>query len=105
MQKTPYVFPIIGGRKVEHLKGNIEALDIVLTDEHIKYLESILPFDVGFPSNFCVSLLFSNPAKTCIEKHICRAMDRRMLTGLKWQATLICGRSVSLSNQASSKGS
>ncbi|PBK99004.1 hypothetical protein ARMGADRAFT_1124135 [Armillaria gallica] len=25
--KTPYVFPIIGGRKVEHLKANIEALD------------------------------------------------------------------------------
>lgn len=24
MQKTPYVFPVIGGRKVEHLKANIE---------------------------------------------------------------------------------
>ncbi|KAN0074747.1 NADP-dependent oxidoreductase domain containing protein [Tylopilus felleus] len=49
MQKTPYVFPIIGGRKVEHLQANLEALEIVLTPEHIKYLESIVPFDPGFP--------------------------------------------------------
>ncbi|KAL5510958.1 hypothetical protein ACEPAG_3677 [Sanghuangporus baumii] len=52
MQKTPYVFPIIGGRKVEHLMANIEALKIALSDEQIKYLESILPFDPGFPHSF-----------------------------------------------------
>ncbi|KAF8589622.1 aryl-alcohol dehydrogenase [Ramaria rubella] len=51
MHKAPYVFPIIGGRKVEHLHANIEALSISLTKEHIKYLESILPFDPGFPTN------------------------------------------------------
>ncbi|KAI8989167.1 hypothetical protein BD414DRAFT_415083 [Trametes punicea] len=49
MQKTPYVFPIVGGRKIEQLQANIEALDIALSDEQIKYLESILPFDLGFP--------------------------------------------------------
>lgn len=49
MQKTPNVFPIIGGRKVEHLLANVEALSITLAPEHIKYLESIIPFDVGFP--------------------------------------------------------
>ncbi|KAF9220875.1 Aldo/keto reductase [Gyrodon lividus] len=49
MQKAPYVFPIIGGRKVEQLEANLEALEIVLTPEHIKYLESIVPFDPGFP--------------------------------------------------------
>ncbi|KAI5122434.1 hypothetical protein M0805_008747 [Coniferiporia weirii] len=49
MQKTPYVFPIIGGRKVEHLMANLEALKISLSDEHIKYIESILPFDLGYP--------------------------------------------------------
>ncbi|TCD65738.1 hypothetical protein EIP91_002267 [Steccherinum ochraceum] len=49
MQKVPYVFPILGGRKVEHLMQNLEALDISLTPEHIAYLESVLPFDVGFP--------------------------------------------------------
>ncbi|KAL5520573.1 hypothetical protein ACEPAG_9797 [Sanghuangporus baumii] len=52
MQKTPYVFPIIGGRKVEHLMANIEALKISLSNEQIKYLESILPFDPGFPLYF-----------------------------------------------------
>ncbi|THH32098.1 hypothetical protein EUX98_g2127 [Antrodiella citrinella] len=51
MQKVPYVFPILGGRKVEHLLQNIEALEISLTPEHIAYLESILPFDLGFPSS------------------------------------------------------
>lgn len=54
MQKTPYVFPLIGGRKVEHLASNLEALDILLSQEQIKYLESILPFDLGFPGNFFV---------------------------------------------------
>ncbi|KAI5114609.1 hypothetical protein M0805_009720, partial [Coniferiporia weirii] len=50
MQKTPYVFPIIGGRKVEHLMANIEALKISLSDEQIKYIESITPFNQGFPN-------------------------------------------------------
>ncbi|KAH8823433.1 aryl-alcohol dehydrogenase [Flagelloscypha sp. PMI_526] len=52
MHKTPYVFPIIGGRKVEHLQGNIKALELKLSDEHLKLIESTLPFDAGFPSNF-----------------------------------------------------
>ena len=54
MQKAPYVFPIVGGRKVEHMLANLEALDISLSDEQINYLESILPFDPGFPSSFIV---------------------------------------------------
>ncbi|KAI3613117.1 aryl-alcohol dehydrogenase [Moniliophthora roreri] len=49
MQKTPYVFPIIGGRKVEQLKDNLEALDITLSAEQVKFLESQVPFDIGFP--------------------------------------------------------
>ena len=54
MQKVPYVFPIVGGRKVEHLYSNLEALDISLTPDHIAYLESILAFDIGFPYNHFV---------------------------------------------------
>ena len=54
MQKTPYVFPIIGGRKVEQLLGNIEALKISLSPEQIQYLESVLPFDPGFPITMIV---------------------------------------------------
>ena len=55
MHKAPYVFPIIGGRKVEHLHANIEALDIALSDEQIKELESAVPFDPEFPTSFFVS--------------------------------------------------
>ena len=55
MQKTTNVFPIIGGRKVEQLMANVEALEIALSDEQIEYIESILPFDPGFPNTFVVS--------------------------------------------------
>ncbi|KAH9846135.1 NADP-dependent oxidoreductase domain-containing protein, partial [Lenzites betulinus] len=51
MQKTPYVFPIVGGRKVEHLHANIEALDIALSPEHVKTIEAAVPIDLGFPLN------------------------------------------------------
>ncbi|KAL7928369.1 NADP-dependent oxidoreductase domain-containing protein [Trichoderma chlorosporum] len=52
LHKAGNVFPIIGGRKVEHLKDNIKALSIKLTDEQIKFLESVKPFDLGFPLAF-----------------------------------------------------
>ncbi len=55
MQKSPYVFPVIGGRKVEHLRANLEALDISLTSEHIAFLESQVPFRKGFPYDMFVS--------------------------------------------------
>ena len=55
MQKVPYVFPIVGGRKIEHLKSNIAALDVVLSSEHFAKIESAQPFDIGFPMNFFVS--------------------------------------------------
>ena len=60
MQKTPYVFPIIGGRKIEHLMSNIEALKISLDEEQMKEIEGVVPFDLGFPHHIivCVSLLF-----------------------------------------------
>ena len=57
MHKTPYVFPIIGGRKVEHLEANLKALDISLSKEQIEYLESTVPFDPGFPTTMIVSLV------------------------------------------------
>lgn len=56
MQKAPYVFPVVGGRKVEHLMANVEALKVSLSDEQIKYLESIVPFNPGFPYGLIVSL-------------------------------------------------
>jgi hypothetical protein len=49
MHKAPYVFPIVGGRKIEHLKSNIEGLGVELTDEEIDEIENATPFAVGFP--------------------------------------------------------
>jgi diketogulonate reductase-like aldo/keto reductase len=52
MHKTPYVFPIVGGRKVDHLKGNIDALGIKLSQEELDEIDGAEPFDIGFPMNF-----------------------------------------------------
>lgn len=46
-QKTQHVFPIIGGRKIEQLQQNLEALDITLAPEQIKFSESQTEFDTG----------------------------------------------------------
>jgi aryl-alcohol dehydrogenase-like predicted oxidoreductase len=64
MHKTPYVFPIVGGRKVEHLKGNIEALSLELSKEDIKEIEGAAPFDIGFP----LTMLQRNPEEAWLNK-------------------------------------
>ena len=57
LHKTPYVFPIVGGRKVEHLKQNVQALEISLSPEQIGRIDGAKPFDVGFPHNMIVRTL------------------------------------------------
>lgn len=52
MRKASNVFPLVGCRKQSHLEDNIQALSIRLTDSQVQYLESIKPFDIGFPLNF-----------------------------------------------------
>lgn len=52
MAKTPYVFPLVGGRKVEHLHQNIKSLDIKLSSKDIEELEAATSFEPGFPNNF-----------------------------------------------------
>lgn len=49
LQKTRNVFPLIGGRKIEHLHDNIKALSIHLTEDQIKSIESVKPLELGFP--------------------------------------------------------
>ncbi|KAL2702511.1 hypothetical protein AAEP93_006809 [Penicillium crustosum] len=39
LEKAGNVFPLIGGRKVEHLKDNIRALSLKLTQDQIMHLE------------------------------------------------------------------
>ena len=60
MHKAPNVYPIVGGRSVKHLKSNIEALAITLTDEEMDEIDAAVPFDVGFP----MSMLFGFPQPT-----------------------------------------
>lgn len=52
LHKFPYVSPIVGIRKVEHLEGNIDALRLQLSKEDIDEIESAYEFDYGFPMNF-----------------------------------------------------
>lgn len=52
LHKTPNVFPIVGGRKMSHLDGNIAALSLKLSDEDIERIDNAYPFDIGFPLNF-----------------------------------------------------
>lgn len=49
MHKYPYVFPIVGGRKIEHLKGNIEALEWELSEEEITEIEKESGMKPEFP--------------------------------------------------------
>lgn len=52
--KAPYVFPIVGGRKVEHLLANVGALKVSLSDAHIKAIEDAKPFVKGYPWDITV---------------------------------------------------
>jgi aryl-alcohol dehydrogenase-like predicted oxidoreductase len=62
--KAPYVFPIVGGRKVGHLEGNIEALNLSLSTEEVAQIEAAYSFDHGFPHTFLSGTLFeSSPSR------------------------------------------
>ncbi|CRG91354.1 hypothetical protein PISL3812_08402 [Talaromyces islandicus] len=58
LQKTPYVFPIVGVRKVEHIQGSIDGLNVELSDDEIMQIEKAYPFDHGFPHTFLSGTLF-----------------------------------------------
>ena len=81
MQKAPYVFPIVGGRKVEHLHQNLEALDIHLTEEQIQRLDNIVPLNKGFPYKELVGVVLL--CLVCgwgLTWTVCRAMARTTVT-------------------------
>ncbi|KAF4774480.1 hypothetical protein HER10_EVM0000070 [Colletotrichum scovillei] len=52
MHKAPFVFPIVGGRKLGHIESNIKGLGLALTEEDIREIESSHEFDPGFPHTF-----------------------------------------------------
>ncbi|PVH71902.1 Aldo/keto reductase [Cadophora sp. DSE1049] len=51
MHKAPYIFPVIGGRKKDHLLSNIKALGLHLSNEEVKEIDGAYSFDMGFPHN------------------------------------------------------
>jgi aryl-alcohol dehydrogenase-like predicted oxidoreductase len=63
MHKATYVFPVIGGRKLEHLRSNIEALTLRLSDSDIQEIEDAMPFDLGFPHNLIWGDKVPNPVQ------------------------------------------
>jgi hypothetical protein len=46
------VFPIVGGRKIEQQKANINNLSIQLSEEDIREIEEAAPIDLGYPHAF-----------------------------------------------------
>ncbi|KAK0373362.1 hypothetical protein CLIM01_09293 [Colletotrichum limetticola] len=52
MHKAPFVFPIVGGRKLGHIESNIKGLGLALTEDDIREIEGSHEFDPGFPHTF-----------------------------------------------------
>jgi hypothetical protein len=50
--KAPNTFPLVDRGKIEHLQDNIQALRIKLTENQVKYAQSVRSVDMGFPGNF-----------------------------------------------------
>ena len=42
----------MGGRKIEHLQQNVNALSVELTMDEVDEIDAAAPFDFGFPMNF-----------------------------------------------------
>jgi hypothetical protein len=95
MHKAPYVFPIVGIRKVEHLQGNIDALSVELTDEEVDEIEAAQPFDLGFPGNFLMEMGGAKYSTRFTVKDM--GMNRFVLLSLPgfrrfWHRLLTCSR-------------
>ncbi|KAH8647710.1 NADP-dependent oxidoreductase domain-containing protein [Xylariales sp. PMI_506] len=58
MQKAPYVFPLVGCRKVDYVKDFVGALKVDLDEEDILEIEKAYYFDPGFPHSFLSGSLF-----------------------------------------------
>ena len=76
MRKARNVFPLIGGRTVGQLNDNVKALSIRLTDEQLKYLDSIEPLEVVFPIN----IIGDDPRETGVS-----SMGHATFAQMAWQ--------------------
>ena len=57
LQRQPFVFPCVGGRKPAQLISNLDALKIVLSEEHVKKIENVVLLDVGYPNSYIVRIV------------------------------------------------
>lgn len=51
-QQRPNIIPIIGARKLDHLKDNLACLNFELTFEQLEELKEVSQFEIGFPQSF-----------------------------------------------------
>ncbi|KAL4937044.1 hypothetical protein BDV06DRAFT_216187 [Aspergillus oleicola] len=58
MDKAPYMFPIVGARKVSHIEGMIAGIGVALDEDEISEIESVYEFDSGFHHSFLSGTLF-----------------------------------------------
>ncbi|PWY88913.1 aryl-alcohol dehydrogenase [Aspergillus heteromorphus CBS 117.55] len=58
MAKTTNVFPLVGGRKVEHLRDNIKALEVRLSEDQVRFLEGV---NGGLVKGFPYDMLGEEP--------------------------------------------
>ncbi|RDW56571.1 hypothetical protein BP6252_14076 [Coleophoma cylindrospora] len=60
LHKSPYVFPLIGARKLEHIQGIVPGLGVALSDDDVELIDSAYEFDHGFPHTFLSGTLFDH---------------------------------------------
>ena len=46
------IIPIVGARKVSHIKDNLDCINIQLSNEHINQLNEVSQIELGFPHDF-----------------------------------------------------
>jgi aryl-alcohol dehydrogenase-like predicted oxidoreductase len=52
MQQDFSCIPIVGATKAEHVTENLKCVDVVLSDEHMKRLDEVSAYELGFPAAF-----------------------------------------------------
>ncbi|KAJ5992420.1 NAD(P)-linked oxidoreductase [Penicillium sp. IBT 35674x] len=84
MHKAPFVFPIVGARTTVHLKENVPALAVRLSESDIAEIDSAYEFDHGFPHTFLSGTLFdgSKPKGAFGPQDVC--LTRATNTRFEW---------------------
>jgi aryl-alcohol dehydrogenase (NADP+) len=49
-ERSGTVVPILGARRVEHLEGNLAALEVRLAAEHLRALDEVSAPDLDYPA-------------------------------------------------------